>query len=84
MISMTPEERAALLCLTGTSEPLRKAIANEIRAAVDAEREACCRDVCPGCADGLKLDGPDTHKRVDRVGGESCHAADIRARAEKH
>jgi len=62
---------------------------NELRAAIAAEREQCCKDVCPWCADG---DEPHTlgphngvwyHDMPDGAEHEVCRAWLIRERAAK-
>lgn len=56
--------------------------------AVAAEREACCKDVCPFCADGRPIRGAEWHAwdRPNVVDGMmrytvACKAAAIRTRA---
>jgi hypothetical protein len=40
---MTPEQRAAKVCVSVTEDEIRVGIANAIRKAVAAEREACAK-----------------------------------------
>jgi hypothetical protein len=84
MSEPTPEERAdyVLRCMTGAD-----GIAAEIRAAVEAEREACCAAICTMC----KRHGPAVHvagywKHVLDDGKLEffCSAAAIRARGESN
>jgi hypothetical protein len=61
-----------------------------IDAALAAEREACCKDVCPGCRDGLELsqtwvkDGTQydlwLHLNRETLQVTPCYCSAIRAR----
>jgi len=57
-----------------------------LRTAVEEEREACCRDVCPQCRDGRPLDKSGLNHTAKQGGTillpvGPCAAASIRARA---
>ena len=76
--------------LSGIVGPLKTYSPEELRAAVEAEREACCRDVCERCRNGgmliaNELTGEPCHEW--RIGRQvllvACAAASIRARAAK-
>ena len=52
----------------------------QLRAAVEQEREACCRDVCPDCAAGLNVCKDPAGEFWYHVGDNHCWASAIRQR----
>jgi len=75
-----------------TAEEIAAFATQQVASAVEAEREECCKDMCPYCTDAEQGEGyyPAVkshllgwwHSFKEAAGGMPCKAATIRARKE--